>query len=381
MEPPAPLEISDLRLRLRRLRKSSEEAIDILSEIASLGCHATPLITDLIAAMQRGVRFPSLSLVPIIAKLRHASLLEAALAQKGGPWLGTFEKCELLQAGFVQFQQELLDELFGFFERDDEPRRSAIVEALAQAGTASALETLRVVQYRTAARIPELRAELNSGDITERATSQVQRGESLRGRIEFLEKVRRAIEHVAQRPDPPPQIREQALPSNLPSPPPRNITELLTRAEDDQLEFKATLRWDRAKAAVEEELERRVLQTVAGFANAKGGTLLIGVDDDGRVVGLENDYTSLKGDRDSFERHLRQLLDEGLGKPETAHLVDTSFPSQDGKEICRVDVRASLKLLFLKHGNSKEFFVRSGNATKMFNNEETARYIQQRFKQ
>ena len=47
----------------------------------------------------------------------------------------------------------------------------------------------------------------------------------------------------------------------------------------------------------------------------KGGTLLIGVDDAGKLVGLELDYESLrKKDRDGFELHLRQLLVSGLGE-------------------------------------------------------------------
>jgi hypothetical protein len=375
-ETPSPLEISDLRLRLRKLQRTSEESLEILNEIAALGHHAAPLVQDLIGAMRR-VYFPSITLVPIIAKLKSIELLEAAIGQDQFG-LNTFDKCILLKAGFLQFQQELLDELFGVFECDAESRRSEIVDALADAGTVSALETLRVIEYRTAARIPELSAELSSGDVVGQVATQLMRGENLPARKEFLERVRRTIRRIGERPDPLPVIGNQGLHNEHPDAS-LGIHELLARPEDEQLEFKAALRWDPAKATVDEKLQRRVLQTIAGFANGKGGTLLIGIDPERKVVGLQNDFASLKGDGDSFERHLRQLLQTQLGKAVTVLVVKTSLLEIDGKAICRVDVSASSKPLFAKTGNTEEFFVRSGNATIRLEGEELAKYIQQRF--
>ncbi len=37
-----------------------------------------------------------------------------------------------------------------------------------------------------------------------------------------------------------------------------------------------------------------ILKSIAGFLNGKGGTLLIGVNDFGEILGLANDYWSLK---------------------------------------------------------------------------------------
>ena len=47
--------------------------------------------------------------------------------------------------------------------------------------------------------------------------------------------------------------------------------------------------------AVNKKLEEVILKTVAAFANSQGGTLLIGVDDEGTILGLEQDYLSLDG--------------------------------------------------------------------------------------
>jgi predicted HTH transcriptional regulator len=45
--------------------------------------------------------------------------------------------------------------------------------------------------------------------------------------------------------------------------------------------------------------------------NSEGGTLFIGVYDQGNVIGLENDYKTLKNERqnsDGFELELRQSV-------------------------------------------------------------------------
>jgi hypothetical protein len=376
METPSPLEISDLRLRLRALHGTSEESLTILNEIATLGHNAAPLVPDLITAMQH-VYFPPMQLVPIICKLKNADLLKAALGRDQCGLL-SFDKCKLLKAGFLQFQASLIDELFRDFENYGNPCTHEIVDALAEAGTSAALETLRVIEYRTSSRIPELNAELNREDVGKQAATQLMRGEFLPERVEFLQKVRHAIQRIGERPDPLPVPDEHELCTESPSVL-LDTQGLLAQREHERLEFKAALRWDCSKGMVEEKLERHVLKTIAGFANGKGGTLLIGIDADRKVVGLQNDYASLKGDSDLFERHLRQSLQTQVGKAVTVLKVRISFHEISGKEVCRVDVDASSEPLFFKAGNIEEFFVRSGNATIRMEGEQLVKYIRERF--
>ena len=52
-------------------------------------------------------------------------------------------------------------------------------------------------------------------------------------------------------------------------------------------------------------MEHVVVKTVCGFLNAEGRTLLIGVDDDGQVVGLEKDLSTL-GRKPRHERRLER---------------------------------------------------------------------------
>src|ERR1700733_14410999 len=89
----------------------------------------------------------------------------------------------------------------------------------------------------------------------------------------------------------------------------RPIEVLIQSGEGQILEFKSSLRWDLNLNQVNKELTKTVAKTVAGFMNAHGGTLLIGVSDGGEVLGIDSDIASLsKKNIDGFELNLRDSL-------------------------------------------------------------------------
>jgi predicted HTH transcriptional regulator len=69
---------------------------------------------------------------------------------------------------------------------------------------------------------------------------------------------------------------------------------LIEQGESAELEFKSTVRWDLRESKKNPDLEAVIRYTVAGFLNANGGTLLIGVGDDGSIVGLQPDYGTFR---------------------------------------------------------------------------------------
>jgi hypothetical protein len=73
---------------------------------------------------------------------------------------------------------------------------------------------------------------------------------------------------------------------------PVSIEDMISEGESDEVEFKGSLRWDFKQEIVSKKLEEVIVKSVAAFANAQGGTLLIGVDDEGTILGLERDYRS-----------------------------------------------------------------------------------------
>ena len=70
----------------------------------------------------------------------------------------------------------------------------------------------------------------------------------------------------------------------------RNAAELIKRGESKTLEFKSTLRWSiKERKQDSRGVTFAGLKTVAAFLNAEGGDLILGVADDGSVVGIELD--------------------------------------------------------------------------------------------
>ena len=85
------------------------------------------------------------------------------------------------------------------------------------------------------------------------------------------------------------------------------------------MEYKSTLRTRADSGEVYKPLETMTIKTIAAFLNSRdGGTLLIGVGDDGAPFGLESDYASLrkpdKNDRDLFQQHLANVLMTAMGE-------------------------------------------------------------------
>ncbi len=158
--------------------------------------------------------------------------------------------------------------------------------------------------------------------------------------------------------------------------------------ESAHLEYKATLRTHDSDGALFTPLETSVLKTVAAFLNsADGGTLLIGVADDGTVHGIESDYATLhkdgKDDRDLFQLHLGQIVSRSMGAAAATNVV-TQLHSIEGRDLARVHVKpsgvpvdATVTVVDKQGQHTKKtaFYVRVGNGTKELDDTETAKYI------
>ena len=162
------------------------------------------------------------------------------------------------------------------------------------------------------------------------------------------------------------------------------LEEIISEGENEELEFKSSLRWDYQQGSINKKLEMVIMKAIAAFGNSEGGTLIIGIDDDANALGLENDYASLKGDKDRFELHLRNILNQQLGKAFTASNVKLLFPLLREIEICQVDIVRSNEplVLTLKDENgvsSEKIYVRSGNSSQELSLSEFNNYRKGRF--
>jgi type I restriction enzyme, R subunit len=106
------------------------------------------------------------------------------------------------------------------------------------------------------------------------------------------------------------------------------------------------------------------LKTIAAFLNTEGGDLLIGVADDGSIVGIERDQ--LDND-DKFMRHLAQVVRNGMGDRAGIY-IDPKTQILKGRTVCAVSCQRSPEPVFLKWKGMEataegDFFVRTGPGT------------------
>ncbi len=151
--------------------------------------------------------------------------------------------------------------------------------------------------------------------------------------------------------------------------------------ESKTLEFKSTLRWNLKEDRKDDKhVTHAVLKTIAAFLNTEGGDLLIGVDDDRNVLGIENDRL---GNDDEFMRHLAQVVRNGLGD-RAGTCIDPKTQVVEGKTVCLVSCQRSPEPVFLKwkgleKAEEGDFYVRSGPGSVRLSPEDARAYIATRF--
>lgn len=161
----------------------------------------------------------------------------------------------------------------------------------------------------------------------------------------------------------------------------KDLPSIIRQGEGPLLEFKSSLRWDMQEERTNRNLETVVLKTLAGFFNSHvGGTLLIGVSDDGEIIGLEKDYQTLKKpNQDGFEQTLMTAISANLGA-DLCPYIHVLFHVVDGKDVCRVIISPAIRPVFLAQGNSPKLFVRTGGGTRDLNIQEALEYAAGRWK-
>ena len=159
----------------------------------------------------------------------------------------------------------------------------------------------------------------------------------------------------------------------------KDLALLLSQGEGPLLEFKSSFRWDLRQNQANKALEVVIIKTIAGFMNGNGGTLLIGVSDDGVITGLKPDYTLLKkSDADGFEQALITVVSTNLGADlcQNLHIV---FHAIDGEDICRIIIKPAPRPVYLNREGGPRLFLRTGGGTRDMNIQEATEYIKGRW--
>jgi type I restriction-modification system DNA methylase subunit len=159
------------------------------------------------------------------------------------------------------------------------------------------------------------------------------------------------------------------------------IRKLIAQGESATLELKSSARWDMKEKRRNKEMEKVIVKTVVGFLNTDGGTLLIGVADDGTVLGLDHDYQTLgeRKNRDGYEQALTQLLFDAYGYDKSPY-IRISFHETEGKDVCRITVKPSPAPIWVNIDGTERLYIRTNNSSRALSAREAVEYVREHWK-
>ena len=132
---------------------------------------------------------------------------------------------------------------------------------------------------------------------------------------------------------------------------------------------------NRGSGKKDKAVELGILKTVAGFFNTQGGTMIVGVGDEGEILGLEDDqFPSF----DKLVLHLIYLIKMRIS-PLHMDFVHFDLLNLEGKHVLRVDCEAATSPAYVRDGSQEFFFIRTGPSTTNLKISAVYDYISKRF--
>ena len=152
------------------------------------------------------------------------------------------------------------------------------------------------------------------------------------------------------------------------------LRSMIDAGENDRFELKSTLRWNLKSNKPDKEIENAWIKTIIAFLNTNGGLLLVGVEDDGNVLGLEPDKFP---NTDRYLLHVNNLIRERIGT-EVTQFIKFGLKQLDEKEILCIRCSPSPEPAFLKNKKDEDFYIRVGPGSRKLTSRETLIYINNR---
>ena len=153
------------------------------------------------------------------------------------------------------------------------------------------------------------------------------------------------------------------------------IYNLLHQGESETLEFKSTMRKNLKSGKNGKEIEIAWLKGLVGFMNTHGGILLIGVDDNSNILGIEADEFE---NEDKILLHFKNLLSQHIGL-EFSNYINLIINQIDGKVILVIECERADRPAFLYHKKEEDYYIRSGPASVKLSISKVIKYIKNRY--
>jgi hypothetical protein len=158
------------------------------------------------------------------------------------------------------------------------------------------------------------------------------------------------------------------------------LKDLIAKGESPFVEFKSTLRIDLKTNKPEKFIEHSVIKTLAAFLNSDGGTLIIGVEDNKNILGLDIDFNSFSKDDklDEFQKHFDNLISKTLGN-RFHHYLKIEFPEIQDKTVCVITINQKSKepVYVVNDSGQETFYIRRTASTIDLKPSEQMKYIKE----
>ena len=171
-----------------------------------------------------------------------------------------------------------------------------------------------------------------------------------------------------------PQIERSSQPTTVFD---SDIFSLIKNGENKQVEFKSTLRWDIKNSNISIDVQHSALKTICAFLNSEGGILLIGVEDNGNIFGLDSDFATFKMDNknDGFLLYFDDLIQKSFGNQFNSSINIETLKMEE-KLVAKVVIRSKYnEPVHMKIDKSNErFYIRRNASTVELKGAELTQY-------
>lgn len=138
---------------------------------------------------------------------------------------------------------------------------------------------------------------------------------------------------------------------------------LISGGESELVEFKIGACRDPMSGTQDNKMREKIIRVVASFMNTvEGGTVLIGIQDDGTIIGINDEYAVANKNKpnwDGYVLFLADVINNNLSIENPFQYYKITKHIIEGKDICKMLVDPTPGPVYF----GKKLFVKTGNQT------------------